>query len=154
MKEADEGDREMQPLTATQQVVMHVRACELLEPRGWKAVDWMRFTYEGRTYDLNAADLDQIDRIVAEGLFVVSADGELKDQAEMTAHTVRKLREVADQMESGAYRFEHYEEEGEAPPEPSDDGTHTIRRPNGHYRLTVDFVDVEREEQWKRGEMK
>jgi hypothetical protein len=58
-------------LTETQRLALHERACAQLEPQGWMPMGWMLFFYSGRIYDLSAADLGQVDRIVREGLFVV-----------------------------------------------------------------------------------
>jgi hypothetical protein len=47
-------------------------AIEYLEFEGWTHLgDWL-FFYEGKVYDLSAADLTQLKRIKKEGLFVVA----------------------------------------------------------------------------------
>lgn len=45
-----------------------------LIPKGWMPIGQygsMTFRKSGRNYDLSAADLDQLDRIEIEGLFVI-----------------------------------------------------------------------------------
>lgn len=58
-------------MSVEQMSAMHERACQKLHVRGFNALGWMRFEKGGRIYDLSAADLNQIDRIEAEGLFLV-----------------------------------------------------------------------------------
>lgn len=48
------------------------RALTILVPKGFTQLSGWWFAKDGKTYDLSAADLDQIDRIEREGLFVKS----------------------------------------------------------------------------------
>lgn len=42
-----------------------------LTPLGWKHLGNFRFEKDGKVYDLSAANLDLLDQIVEEGLFLV-----------------------------------------------------------------------------------
>lgn len=46
-------------------------AVEFLRPHGFRHINGWRFFKNGKTYDLSAADLSQIERIEREGLFLV-----------------------------------------------------------------------------------
>ena len=60
----------MGPDTEEQRRNQYAAACAQLIPMGFVSVGWMLFRKDGLIYDLSAADLSQIDRIVHEGLFL------------------------------------------------------------------------------------
>lgn len=65
----------MEPRTMTGEEYFAI--CTKLYNKGWLptgAVGQMLFRRGDKTYDLSAADLDQLDRIEREGLFVVNTD--------------------------------------------------------------------------------
>lgn len=47
---------------------------EMLEPRGFASLHNGTFRKDGVIYDLSAADLSQLDRIIQEKLFVVAVE--------------------------------------------------------------------------------
>ncbi len=61
----------MKPETFEQQRIRHNKMLELLEPLGWIPAGMMVFFKGDKLYDLSAADLTQLGRIEAEGLFVI-----------------------------------------------------------------------------------
>lgn len=63
----------MLPESFEEQRLRHNRMRELLGPLGWIPVGTMIFLKGSKVYDLSAADLTQIDRIEAEGLFVMAS---------------------------------------------------------------------------------
>jgi hypothetical protein len=62
----------METLTAEQEMEARFAACDYLRPLGFRPVGGMVFYKDGIYYDLSAADLTQIDRIVSEGLLITS----------------------------------------------------------------------------------
>lgn len=59
------------------ETLAHLRQRELhaaheLNAKGWLPLGGFKFWRNGRTYDLSAADLNQLDRIEAQGLFLVA----------------------------------------------------------------------------------
>lgn len=58
--------------TTREQQEAHERDTQLrLIPLGWKPLGGCRFERNGKRYDLSAADLNQLDRIEREGLFLI-----------------------------------------------------------------------------------
>ena len=62
----------MQPPNETQEKVRQARAVETLVPQGFQHVGGWLFMKNQICYDLSAANLDMIDMIVSQGLYVVS----------------------------------------------------------------------------------
>lgn len=66
----------MKPETKAERAWRHIQTCFYLKPRGFVPLGNFLFSKNGITYDLSAADLEQIERIEKEGLFVVEAEHE------------------------------------------------------------------------------
>jgi hypothetical protein len=64
----------MRPETRAEQQRRNFAAVDKLRPLGFRPLGGMMSMKDGVSYDLSAADLDRIDRIEREGLFVIPAD--------------------------------------------------------------------------------
>lgn len=60
----------MKPETLEEFRERHLQACIKIVPLGWVPCGWFVFYKSGKYYDLSAANLEELERIEREGLFL------------------------------------------------------------------------------------
>lgn len=65
----------MEPLSPEKEKELLTSVIARLKPLGFTMISKWMFLKNGNIYDLSAADLDQIERIEREGLFILDHEG-------------------------------------------------------------------------------